>query len=97
MAITSVTRFKGRRDLSLVREAAPLFKKHGATMVHIGTEVVGSNAGEHVAVLTYPDWTTYGAGVQSLLADPDYESFVKGITEAGFVLLGRIIVTGEVT
>jgi len=95
MAIISVSRWKGPNDLSLAKDAAPMLKKHGATSVQIGTVYMGEYCGLHVIVMAYPDWTAYGNAMQTMLADPDYQTLLKAAADAGFELQGRSLVVAD--
>jgi hypothetical protein len=94
MAITHVIRWKGPNDLTLMREAGPLLKKHGAVMVRVGYGFAGQFIGQVVAAVTFPDWESYGKGLQSLTADPDYHRLIAEASKT-FELVDRSIVVGE--
>ena len=73
MAIVVVSRWKGPNDLTLSRQAGPLFKKHGAVSVRIGFCYSGQYTGQLIAAVAFPDWAAYGSGMQAAMADPDYQ------------------------
>ena len=83
MAVTSVSRWKGNpEDTHLAKEAAPIFKKHGAVSVRLGLCTSGAYAGQTFGVITYPDWATYGQAMQGLSEDADYKRILGEISKA---------------
>src|SRR5436305_1610303 len=73
MAVVQVSRWKGNAaDTRLVKEIAPILKKHGAVSVRLGNCTVGPYAGQVFTVLTFADWAAYGRAMQGVNADPDY-------------------------
>jgi hypothetical protein len=94
MAIVVVSRWEGPSDLTLARSAAPLFKKHGAEAVRIGTCYAGEYTGQLVVVLTYADWAAYGNAMQGMMADPDYQRLLADATTI-FDLQDRSIIIAE--
>jgi hypothetical protein len=74
MAVVSVSRWKGNpQDTRLVKEVAPVLKKHGALSVRLGNCAVGPYAGQVFTVLTFADWAAYGQAMQGLGNDPEYQ------------------------
>jgi len=94
MAIVVVSRWKGPNDLTLAREAGPLFKKHGAVSVRIGFCHAGQYTGQLVVVVTFPDWARYGSAMQALTADPEYQRLLAEASKL-FQLQDRSIFVGE--
>ena len=95
MAITVVSRWKGNsQDTGLVRELAPLLKKHGAASVRWGLCHAGANAGDLFAAIIFSDWATYGSAMQALSGDTDYQRIY---TEASkiFELQERSVIVTE--
>jgi uncharacterized protein DUF6854 len=91
MAIVSVSRWKGdAQDISLVREIAPVLKRHGAVSVRFGSCHAGTYAGQLFAVLTFPDWAAYGKAMHDLAGDADYLRIYGEATKA-FELQERLI------
>jgi hypothetical protein len=73
MAVVSVSRWKGNaQDTSLVREIAPVLKRHGAVSVRFGPCHAGAYAGQLFAVIAFADWAGYGKAMQELAGDADY-------------------------
>jgi hypothetical protein len=96
MAVVSVSRWKGNTQdaTALVKEAAPLLKKHGAVSVRWGQCHTGEYVGQHFAVVTYPNWETYGKAAQAQSADPDYQRlYAEAINK--FELLERFLLVAE--
>jgi hypothetical protein len=74
MAVVSVSRWKGNaQDTRLVKEVAPVLKKHGAVSVRLGNCTVGPYAGQVFTVLTFADWAAYGRAMQGLSGDSEYQ------------------------
>src|SRR5216684_2993499 len=95
MPVTIVSRFKGNQDHTpTVKEAAAILKRHGAMSVRGGRCLVGGYAGEVVVATTFADWTTYGNGMQGLMADADWQKFQAGVASA-FELQDRSIIASE--
>ena len=94
MAIVVVSRWKGPNDLTLARSAGPIFKRHGAASVRIGSCYSGEYTGQLVVVVTYADWAAYGNGMKAMIVDPDYQRLLADAT-AGFDLQDRSIIVAE--
>lgn len=77
MSITDVARWKGNPEVAtrLMKEGAPIFKKHGAVSIKMSICRYGAYSGQIFAVVTYPDWATFGRIQQSLSEDADMERF----------------------
>jgi hypothetical protein len=85
---------EGPNDLTLAREAGPLFKKHGAVSVRLGICHAGEYAGQLIVAVTYPDWAKYGAAMQAITADAGYQQLLAEANKT-FQLQDRSIVVGE--
>jgi hypothetical protein len=95
MSVTIVSRFKGNQDhTSTIREAAAILKRHGAVSVRGGRCLVGGYAGEVVVATTFADWTTYGRGMQGLMADAEWQKF-QASTASAFELRDRSLIASE--
>jgi hypothetical protein len=94
MAIVVVSRWKGPNDLSLAREAGPLFKKHGAVSVRIGSCFSGQYTGQMIVAVTFADWGSYGAAMKSIIADAAYQRLLAEASKT-FELQDRSIFVGE--
>ncbi len=94
MAIVVVSRWKGPNDLTLARQAGPLFKKHGAVSVRIGVCYSGQYTGQLIAAVAFPDWGAYGSGMQAAMADPDYQRLLAEASKT-FELQDRSVFVGE--
>ena len=94
MAIVVVSRWKGPNDLTLARQAGPVFKKHGAVSVRIGFCYSGQYTGQLIVAVTFPDWAVYGSGMQAAAADPDYQRLVAEASKT-FELQDRSVFVGE--
>jgi hypothetical protein len=94
MAVVVVSRWKGPNDLSLAREAGPLFKKHGAVSVRIGFCFSGQYTGQLIAAVSFADWSRYGTAMQAIMADPDYQRLLAEASKT-FELQDRSIFIGE--
>ena len=95
MAIVSVSRWKGNaQDTRLVKEVAPILKKHGAVSVRLGNCTVGPYAGQVFTTLTFTDWAAYGRAMQGLNADPDYQRIYAEASKI-FELQDRSIIVVE--
>jgi hypothetical protein len=94
MAIVVVSRWKGPNDLTLARQAGPLFKKHGAVSVRIGFCYSGQYTGQLIAAVVFPDWAAYGRGMEAAMADPDYQRLLAEASKT-FELQDRSVFVGE--
>jgi hypothetical protein len=94
MAVVVVSRWKGPNDLSLARDAGPLFKKHGAISVRIGSCFSGQYTGQMIVAVSFPDWASYGTAMQTIVADPDYQRLLAEASKT-FELQDRSIFLGE--
>ena len=76
MAITTVTRWKGNREdaLRIGKQVAPILKNHGATVMRLGYCHSGEYTGQHLAIINFPDWATYGRAMQAASEDREYQS-----------------------
>ena len=94
MAILSVSTFRidHAQGVRLAGQAAPHFKRHGATMVRFGTCHSGPRAGVISVVVSYPDWQTYGKALQALSEDHAYQALLAEVTKAGELLDRSIMV-----
>jgi hypothetical protein len=90
MAIVVVSRSKGPNDLTLARQAGPLFKKHGADRLCYS----GQYTGQLIAAVAFPDWAAYGSGMQAAMADPDYQRLLAEASKT-FELQDRSVFVGE--
>jgi hypothetical protein len=77
MAITEVRRWKGNPEVAgqLMKEVAPIYKKHGAVALRMNICRYGAYAGQIFTVATYPDWATFGRVHQNFLEDEDMKRF----------------------
>ena len=94
MAIVVVSRWKGPHDLTLARQAGPLFKKHGAVSVRLGFCFSGQYTGQLIVAVAFPDWASYGRAMQAAIADPDYQRLLAEAAKT-FELQDRSIFIGE--
>jgi hypothetical protein len=95
MAVIVVSRFKGNQDfVPLLKEAAAVLKKHGATSVRGGRCHAGEYAGQIVVATTLGDWTAYGRLMQSLTADADWQRLQAEATK-NFELQDRSLIVAE--
>jgi len=71
-------------------------RKHGALSVSKGFVYSGALTGQHVVVAQYESFATYGAGMASMMKDPEYQELVKEAME-NFELVDRgIVITEEI-
>jgi hypothetical protein len=95
MAVIVVTRWKGNHDhMSLVREAAAILKRHGATSVRAGRVFSGAFAGQVTVVTTFPDWATFARVGQGAMADAGWQKYQTEMSKA-FELQDRSITMSE--
>ena len=94
MAVVVISRWKGPPDPGLAKEAAPIFKRHGAVGVRLGYCHAGPYAGQIYTAITFPDFAAYGAGMQAVLADPDYQRLLTHI-QSVFELQERSVLMVE--
>jgi len=94
MAIVVVSRWKGPNDMTLARQAGPLFKKHGAVSVRIGFCFSGQYTGQMIVAISFPDWASYGSAMQAMMIDPDYQQLLAEASKR-FELQDRSIFIGE--
>jgi hypothetical protein len=75
MAITEIFRWKGTPEVAarLLKEAAPIYKKHGAVAIRMSICRYGVHTGQIFTVATYHDWATFGRTQQGLSEDADIE------------------------
>ena len=76
MAIVVVSRWKGNyaEALPVVRQAAAILKRHGASSARSGRCHLGPHAGQIYTAVTYPDRTTYGsAQEQAQAGDSEFQ------------------------
>ncbi len=80
MPINMVIRRTGNpAPATLRKEAAAVWKKHGAVSLRIGSFYTGAYAGQNVVVITFPDWATYGRAMQAVSDDADYKRIIGEI------------------
>ena len=96
MSVTVVSTFKidHAQGLRLAGQAAPHFKRHGATMVRFGTCYSGPRTGAIWLVVSYTDWQTYGRALHALSEDHAYQALLAEVMKVG-ELLDRSIVVGQ--
>jgi hypothetical protein len=96
MAIIIVNRFKGdyAQALPIAREVAAILKRHGVTAAQMSLCHSGPHTGQIYALVTYPDWTTYGRAQQAFAADAEYQRLAAEIAKS-FELLERTIIVAE--
>ena len=95
MAVVIVTRFKGNQDFApLLKQAAAILKKHGATSVRGGRCHAGEYAGQVVVATAVADWATYGRVMQGLTADADWQRLQAEATK-NFELQDRSLIAAE--
>ena len=64
------------------KEAARLWKKHGATNARLGFITV-REMGHMSFIVDYENFTKYGAGYDSLSADPEFRKWQVDVTKIG--------------
>ena len=72
--------------MALMREAVPLWEKHGAKVRIFSNQVSGPNATTVSFISEYPSLAAYGTGTEGLLADPDVAKFGAKVNAA---MVGR--------
>lgn len=79
MPIIAISRWKGsyERALPLARQNATILKRHGATAVRVGTCYSGPDTGQLYALVTFPDWATYGRAQQAMAGDAEYQRLMS--------------------
>jgi hypothetical protein len=81
MTVTSVTTFSGgNRDsfLATAKKAKEIFQRAGGDF-RLGQIYSGSQLGNWVAVLSFPDWAAYGAAMQSLSSDLEFQKMMAEV------------------
>lgn len=94
MTISIASRWIGNRDdvVRLAGQMRKIMQGHGASDMLIHQIYAGENAGQWLVVLQYPDWETYGKGMQASSNDPAYlELFAEAAKVGQF--LGRTLLT----
>ena len=74
MAITSVTRFKGgNRDafVATAKKAKAIFEQAGGEF-QVAQIYSGSDVGQWVAMIAFPDWEAYGKAMKTLSGNAAY-------------------------
>lgn len=95
MAVVIVTRFKGNQDFTpRMKQAAGILKKHGAKSVRGGRCHAGAYAGQVTIATAFSDWTSYGKGMDGLMADPEWQAFQVAATKE-FELQDRSLIAAE--
>ena len=95
MAVVVVSRWKGNpQDMKIFREGAANLKRHGVVSARVGQCWAGPYAGQIYGAITFPDWESYGKGVQTLLADPESQRIYGEISKA-FELQERSVLMVE--
>lgn len=79
MAVIMVNRRTGKSTEHLRKEAAALWKKHGAVSMRIGTYHSGAYAGQTIAVIAFPDWTAYGRAMQGISEDAAWKKVIDEV------------------
>lgn len=97
MSVTVVSTFRidHAQGIRLAGQAAPHFKRHGATMVRFGMCYSGPRTGAISVVVNYPDWQTYGKALHALTEDHPYQALLAEVMKAGELLDRSIMVTQE--
>jgi NIPSNAP len=96
MPIIHISRWKGSYDraLQFARQAAAIWKGHGATAARAGTCYSGPDTGQLYSILTFPDWATYGRAQQAIATDAEYQRLASegvGVIE----LIDRSVIVAE--
>ena len=95
MAVVVVSRWKGNpQDMKIFREGAANLKRHGVVSARVGQCWAGPYAGQIYGAITFPDWESYGKGVQTLLADSESQRIYGEISKA-FELQERSVLMVE--
>ena len=95
MSITVVSRWKAPQESqALARQAGPIIRRHGASMVRLGFCYSGAFAGQFIVVADYENWETYGSGMKAMVEDPEYKGLVAEAM-AKYELVDRGIVISE--
>jgi hypothetical protein len=84
MAVTSLTRFSGgNRDafVATAKKAKTIFEQAGGEF-QVGQIYSGSDIGQWVAMIRFPDWEAYGKAMKVLSSDAAY---LKMMAELGAV------------
>lgn len=79
----------------LRKDAAAVWKKHGAVSLRIGSYHSGAYAGQTLVVITYPDWTTYGRAMQGISEDADFKRIIGEIDKTTPLEERHLTVTEE--
>jgi hypothetical protein len=97
MPITSVSRWKiDRSDAQkLAEEAAPLLKKHGASLVRLAFCHSGQFTGQTLVVTLYADWQSYGRAMEAQMQDPAWQSFFSQALGKGELQDRSVLVTQD--
>ena len=97
MAITEVFRWKGNPEVAaqLMKQAAPIYKKHGAVALRLSVCRYGAYTGQIFTVATYPDWATFGRTNQGISTDPDMVMVRSEIASSDVELQERAVMVTE--
>jgi hypothetical protein len=96
MSISMVIRRTGNpADARLRKEAAAIWKKHGAVAFRFGSYHTGAHAGQILVVITFPDWVTYGRAMQSISEDADYKKMIGEVDKISQIQERYLSVTEE--
>jgi len=97
MAITVVSRWKGKQEeaLPIAKEAAPIFKNHGATAFRFGYCHSGPYAGQLFAAVIYPDGETYGRATQAMWEDPQSQRLLAEASKVAELQERSVIITQD--
>jgi hypothetical protein len=74
--------------MALMREAVPLWEKHGATVRIFNNQVSGAGATTVSFISEYPSLAAYGAGSDALIADPAVQAFGAKVNAA---MVGKMV------
>ena len=97
MSITVVSRWKAPQESqALARQAGPIIRRHGASMVRLGFCYSGAFAGQFVVVADYADWQTYGSGMKTMFEDPEYKGLVAEAMATGELVDRGIVISEEI-
>jgi len=82
-------------NAQLRKEAAAVWKKHGAVSSRYGSIYSGAHAGHILAVITFPDWTTYGRAMQSISEDADWKRIMGELSKLSTIQERLLTVTED--
>jgi hypothetical protein len=97
MPILSISRWQIQQDQAaqVVREAAPLLKKQGASRVTLGHVRTGEHTGQTLIAVQYENWETFGSAMQAQHDDQQYHQAFRQAMQNGAQLKGRTILATE--